>query len=387
MTGRAVEALPFLCHSMEDDEAEDWVFLVRGRIGRCGPVEVSRKERVHDEDGETGTGWARPSRQGDRERGVTEMIRNIGVIGAGGVGGYFGGKLCRLLAPDRDLQVFFLARGAHLEEIRRHGLLVSTEAEGEFTCTPTLATENVRDLPVLDLCILSVKSYDLRKVVTELREKVAGHTILIPLLNGVDIYERIRENLDAGIIFPSCVYIGTHIERPGKVTQKGGACTILFGRDPRHPDASPAEVPDLFDRAGINHRWLDDPYPAIWEKFLFIAPFGLVTACFGKTIGEVMASGELSDYVRAVADEVFAIARKRGIMLPEGITADSYRKGHAFPPDTRTSFQRDFSETTKGNERDLFGGTILRMGASLGIETPVTETVCERLGKMKGETF
>lgn len=311
------------------------------------------------------------------------MIRNVGVVGVGGVGGYFGGKLCRLLLPDRDLGVFFLARGRHLEEIRKHGLLVSTEAEGDFSCRPTLATDNMTDLPVLDLCIISVKSYDLSRVVLELKEKVADHTMIVPLLNGVDIFERIREHLDSGIIFPACVYIGTHIERPGKVTQKGGACTIFLGRDPRHLDAPPGEVLNLFDEGGIKHRWLDDPYPAIWEKFLFIAPFGLVTACFDKTIGEVMVSDELSGYVRAITDEVFAIAHKRGIVLPDAITTDSYRKGHAFPPDTRTSFQRDFSETMKGDERDLFGGTILRMGAASGIETPVTRMIYGRLQEMK----
>src|SRR5512133_3463805 len=118
---------------------------------------------------------------------------NIGIIGVGGVGGYFGGKICRLVS--HDINVYFVARGGHLEEIRKHGLHVSTTSEGEWVCKPTLATDCIDDLPVLDTCLLCVKSYDLKNVVSQLQNRVSASTLIIPLLNGIDIYDRIREDI------------------------------------------------------------------------------------------------------------------------------------------------------------------------------------------------
>jgi 2-dehydropantoate 2-reductase len=90
---------------------------------------------------------------------------DIAVIGVGGVGGYFGGKLTQLLNDGTDLRIFFIARNQHLEEIRRTGLLLDTD-DGVLRCNPTLATDDISVLPPLDLCLIAVKSYDLEDVLT-----------------------------------------------------------------------------------------------------------------------------------------------------------------------------------------------------------------------------
>ena len=92
---------------------------------------------------------------------------NVGIIGVGGVGGYFGGKICRL-ASMNDANIFFVARGEHLDEIRKKGLHVSTATEGEWICSPTMATDRIDELPILDICLLCVKSYDLKNVASQL---------------------------------------------------------------------------------------------------------------------------------------------------------------------------------------------------------------------------
>ena len=310
-------------------------------------------------------------------------MERIGVIGVGGVGGYFGGKLCRIMASDQSTHIFFIARGAHLDEIRETGLIVSTVGEGEFICRPTLATDRATDLPALDLCLLCVKAFDLTQILKEINQVITEETLIVPLLNGVDIYERTRAAISQGFVFPACVYIGAHIERPGKVVQMGGDCKILFGKDPRHQDHVPYDVLRLFERSGIKHERVDDPFPAIWEKFMFIASFGLVTACFDQTIGQVIESRELSDYVLGIIREIDKIARSKGVKLPRTAVEDSFRKGKGFPHSTKTSFQRDFEQTGKADERDLFGGTILRLGQSLGIEVPFTRKVYEELQNLK----
>src|SRR5688500_4686710 len=150
------------------------------------------------------------------------MIQNVAVIGVGGVGGYFGGKLCQ----KPDLNISFIARGEHLRTIQRDGLLLSTEAEGDLVCKPTLATDQITSLPRQDLILLCVKEFDLSAVLIELKPLISMQTIILPLLNGMDVYERIRRIISTAIVLPACVYVGTHIERPGKVNQRGGACKI-----------------------------------------------------------------------------------------------------------------------------------------------------------------
>ena len=307
---------------------------------------------------------------------------NIGIIGVGGVGGYFGGKICKEAAA-AGAKVYFVARGRHLEEIRKNGLYVSTAEEGDWICTPTLATDRIEDLPMLDVCLLCVKSYDLKNVVARLRDRVSEATFIVPLLNGIDIYERIGEQIENARVLPSCVYVGAHIESYGKVAQKGGACKILMGRDPKHADADPAAIFELFRSANIKYEFFEDAYPEIWRKYVFIAAFGLVTATFNKTVGEVMESDPLNAQVLAVMNEIVQLSRKLGIRIPESIVLDSYQMGRLFPAETKTSFQRDLEDMSKPDERDLFGGTILRLGQQLGIDTPVTKKLCDLLNARK----
>lgn len=306
---------------------------------------------------------------------------NIAVIGTGGVGGYFGGKLCQLLKEDKSLNIYFIARNMHLTEIQNNGLLLDSD-EGVFTCHPTKATDNFSELPVPDLCLLCIKGYDIEKTLPLLKDKISDTTMILPLLNGVDIYERIRKHIANGVVLPSCVYVGTHIEKPGVVIQRGGTCTIHFGKDPVNDYFDPS-ILDLFKKANIRYNLLEDPYTEIWSKFIFIASYGLVTANFNRTIGEVVSSEELSSNVKQIMREISAIARKKGITLPDTIEQDSFSKGKNFPFEATTSFQRDFENPDKPDERDLFGGTIIRMGLENGISTEMTKKIYESINAKK----
>jgi 2-dehydropantoate 2-reductase len=310
---------------------------------------------------------------------------NVAVIGTGGVGGYFGGLLTQLLPVIDGLKIYFIARNRHLHEIRQSGLLLDTD-RGEYICKPTMATSNIPELPELDLCLICVKSYSLDEVLAQLKPKINRSTLVLPLLNGVDIYERIRSVVHDGIVFPSCVYVGTYIERAGKVTQRGGASTIIFGKDPENP-ITPHLLFNMFDRAGIKYKWTGDPYTEIWSKFLFIASFGLVTANSGRTIGEVLGSNELTADVKGIMNEVVEIALKKHVPLPATIIEDTFTKAKSFPYETKTSFQRDYETADKADERDIFGGTIIRLGKQLGTRTAFTEKIYNSIQKSKPFSF
>ena len=297
-------------------------------------------------------------------------MKNVCVCGIGGVGGYFGGKLA---ANPADRNIYFVARGEHLEHIRRDGLTLNTPA-GTIVSRPAIATDASEELPLCDLLIISVKSYSLAEILPRLSGVIGERTLILPLLNGVDIPERIRAGVGKGIILPACVYVGTHIESPGVVTQNGGDGKILFGPGSEMDDFDPAPITAMFDNAGILYEYHTDPYPPIWMKYIFISAYGMVTAAYRKTLDEVYADTGMRDTVHGIMNEIETIARMRGVHLPHGAAGESLEKAKKFPPGTKTSFQRDI-ERGGHNEGDLFGGTIIRMGKELGIPVPATERV------------
>ena len=320
--------------------------------------------------------------KGDRVRqgGVTMNRRNVCVIGVGGVGGYFGGKLAHTFSSNSDssVNVFFVARGKHLGAIKENGLIVKSPEFGTITCRPTLATERISELPQIDFFLIAVKGYDLMEATTFMKDHVKAHTMILAPLNGADIQEKLRINLHTGIIFPSCVYISSYIEEPG-VIHTGKPGKIIFGRDPAYPDNTPHELFSLFQESSIDYEWKEDANPAIWEKYVFIASFSLISACYNRTLGEILEEPSLKKEVIAIMNEIRSIALKKKIQLPDGIVNLSLKKATLFPPGTQTSLQRDIAQRKGKSELDLFGRTILYLGEEMGIPTPTTRKIYQDL--------
>lgn len=307
-------------------------------------------------------------------------MKNIAFIGIGGVGGYFGGKMTQLLNDnDSDINIFFIARGKHLKKIQENGLVLKTKNEGTLKCIPTLATDNCEELPKLDACFICVKQYALEEAIKKILPNLDIHTKIIPLLNGVDIYDRIRKITNLGVVYPACVYVGTHIESHGVVEQNGGACTIIFGQDPNNKTIHADDICELMDKAKIKFEWSSKHAEAIWSKYMFIAAYGLVTASEKKTLGEVLSDEKLSVKVKGIMKEIELISKAENIKLPNDIVESSYLMAKNFPYDAKTSFQRDFEIKDKSDERELFGQTIIDLGLKHCIDTTITKSVYQKL--------
>lgn len=312
---------------------------------------------------------------------MKDNFTNICIYGVGGVGGYFGGRIAEITGRPgfEDYNVSFIARGGHLNAIQQEGIVVKTR-ERVITAKPNLATDEVGIIPPPDLVLLCVKSYSLIPALASLKPVMKDDCVIIPLLNGVDIYDRIRLILNKGIVLPACVYLGTHIASPGVISQEGGDGVIIFGADSRHPDYTGENVKRFFENVGLKYDWQADPRPKIWEKYLFIASFGLVTAYTERSIGAVVANEEYKSMVRDIIGEIYSIAKAKGIVLPEDIIARTLQKAGNFPYEASTSFQRDIENKGPDNEGDLFGGMIIREGKAMGIPTPITELVYRSSG-------
>lgn len=313
-------------------------------------------------------------------------MKRIVVFGMGGIGGYIGARVAlgieAAAAAGASLgrsELVFVARGAHLEAIRAKGLRYRAPEGTESAVRPALATDKCAEAGPADLVFLCVKGYDLAGACKAIAPSVGPDTIVVPLLNGADIHERVRAEVKDGIVLPAAIYIASSIAEPGLVVHGGGKGNVVLGREPGKISYDQGPLLALLDHSAIPYEWFEDPLPAIWTKYLFIASYGLATARSGLGIGGTIADPNWAQAVREIAAEIAAIAKAKGIALPADAAQQAFEKGKAFGPDTKTSYQRDVAVRGKPNEGELFGGTIQRFGKELGIPTPTTDRIYKEI--------
>lgn len=307
----------------------------------------------------------------------SDAFNHICVAGLGGVGGYFGGMIALNITGNyRDRRnVTFIARGSHLEAIKKNGLTLKPWGGDPLKCMPNVATDKVTDLPLINLLIVAVKGYDIEPLMESVKNKITTDTVIIPLLNGVGIDEKIRKVTSKGIVLPSCVYISSKIEEPGTVALMGDISRIISGPDPEHPEYDSSEIISFFKNMGIKFIWDENPQVPIWKKYIFIAPAALITAANNVTINSIAKDPGLKKDFYGIMAEIRAIAERKGINLPADAEEGSFKIAENIDENAKTSFQLDLERGKAKTEIDTFGYTIVRMGKETGIPTPVTEKV------------
>jgi len=315
--------------------------------------------------------WTAPAVTRERRKGM-----KIGIVGLGGVGGCVGARLARRHPPGGEHAVFFLCRGEHGRVTAREGITL-VAPEGTFKA----AAAGVAEAPVgwgeLDLLIFSVKGYDLEGAADTARPACGEKTVILPLLNGVDIADRLKSCLGRGIFLDGTIYCSAFLEGPGVVRQVSPSVQVIFG--PRDGVTAPfSDLPGLFEGTGIAVTLTERPREALWQKFLFISAAAGLTALRGMTLGEVVADPEASEMFRGLVMEAQAVARAQGVELPAGIVAETVAKLSAFPPQTKTSLQLDH-ERGRRTEIETFSGYLVRAGRDLGVPVVLHEKVYRAL--------
>lgn len=304
------------------------------------------------------------------------------IIGIGGIGGYYGGKLAAKYAGGEH-RIIFVARGEHLQAIRKQGLRLST-VEGDMTAIPALATDNPRDAGRFDLVLICVKSYGLEAAARQIKDNLHDETVIIPLLNGVNIAERLKAVLPKGRILPGCVYISTRIEGPGVVRQVGGSGQLIFGPEKAEDLEACRPIEAFLREAGIKAELVGNIAVPLWTKYIFIDPLAGLTSMTGKAFGAIMEDEAHKGMLAGLMQEVLLIAKAQGVSLPGDIVQATIAKASTFPKETRTSLQLDFE---KGNpaELDIFMSYVVAAGKKLGVPVPLHEKVYGELLKKAGK--
>ena len=295
-------------------------------------------------------------------------MMKIAIVGIGGVGGYFGGKLAREYENSNQHEIIFIARGQHLAAIKEKGLQLFTR-DGDYFVRPSLVTDDPAQAGFFDLVFFCTKSYSLESSAFALKTNINNNTVVIPLLNGVNIAERLRAVLPDADIIKGFAYIASVIEVPGVVRQTDGICKLFFGTDT--PLAKKYKyILDILLQAKIKAELTDKISNAMWTKFVLICPLAGLTATTGKTFGGIIEDTRLRNKLREMIKEVKAIADVRKIELADDIVDKTLANIGRFAYDTKTSMQID-RERGKDTEVDIFTKYIIESGKEFSIPTPL----------------
>src|SRR5512135_138999 len=307
---------------------------------------------------------------------MSEKLR-VAVLGAGGVGGYYGGALARAGYP-----VAMLARGAHLEAIRSRGLEVRTP-EGPFIARVE-ATDDADSLGEADLAIVAVKTYSLGEVIPAARLLAGKGAAVLPLLNGVEAAGRLvaggvpETHVLGGLTQVSVAKVG-----PGIVERKSPFQNVALGELSGGVSERVRRIVDAFRDAGANARASEDITADLWRKFAFIAPMAAACGLARAPIGPVRDAPYGKLLLTRAVGEVLSVARARGVRLAEDeewkILEFMDGLGGAMKP----SFLLDL-EAGGPNELDDLSGAVSRLGREAGVETPIHDTAVTALSASAG---
>lgn len=294
----------------------------------------------------------------------------IAVFGTGGVGGYFGGRLAQA-----GEEVTFIARGAHLEAICEQGLRVES-LKGDFTIHPANATSDPGEVGPVDYVLVGVKAWQVPEAAQAIAPMVGEGTAVIPLQNGVEAPDQLGAVLGREHVMGGLCQISTMVAGPGLIRHVGLEPFIAFGE--LDGGAGPSERADrlraAFERAGVNAEIPKDIQAALWNKYLFIAAFSGVGAVTRAPIGVIRSLPETRALLRQAMQEILAMARARGVNLPDDAVESRLAFVDGMAPGVMASMQRDIIEG-RPSELEAQSGALARMGRESGVPTPVHDFI------------
>jgi 2-dehydropantoate 2-reductase len=295
----------------------------------------------------------------------------IAVFGTGGAGGYFGARLARA-----GEDVVFIARGEHLRAIREHGLIVETP-EGEF-CVRSEATDDPATVGPVDAVLVGVKTWQVIEAARALRPLLGADTFAVPLQNGVEAASELASVLGAERVLGGLCGTLSWVAGPGRIRSIGKVNFVKLGEEDDRASDRAERLRAAFERAGVDVEIPVDFRRALWAKFLFVVSLGGVGAVTRVPVGVVRTLPETRRMLTQAMEEILAVARARGIALPDSAIAETLAFVDTLSPDGTTSLQRDIAEG-KPSELEAWNGAVVRLGREAGVPTPLHAFLYESL--------
>ena len=292
----------------------------------------------------------------------------IAVMGAGGVGGYFGAKLA---AAGND--VTFIARGAHLDAMRTRGLSVLSPL-GDVTLATVSATDEPGDVGIVDFAILAVKLWDTESAARSILPMLGPNSTVVSFQNGVLKDDALRSIAPPDAVIGGLCYISASIAEPGVIQHFGTIQKLVFGEFGGAPSERTKALYDACDAAGIDAEISDDIERATWEKYVFLVGLSACTAATRQPVGVVRANALTRELLVDTMREVVMVGRARGVELDEEYAEKRLPFIDGLAPGMRASMAVDLE---RGNRLELpwLSGGVVSLGERCGVPTPVNKII------------
>ncbi len=297
----------------------------------------------------------------------------FGIMGTGGVGGYFGGLLARAGWP-----VCFIARGSHLRALREHGLRVDSVEPGGFRVRDAVFTDDAVEAGPCDVILYCVKTPSNDTAIPFMRPMMHSDSVVISLQNGVDNGERLAREYGAGRVMEGAAYVFSTIAGPGRIHQTGGPRRIVFGRLDGGATAEGERIVEAMRRGQVDARLSTDIRIELWNKFILICAVSGMTALTRRPLGEILGYDGTARMAREVMREVYRLALAMGIPLEPDSDAANYRFMTRQDPSGKGSMCHDV-EAGRRLEIDALNGFVSHMGRVHGVATPLNDFLYDTL--------
>ena len=302
----------------------------------------------------------------------------IAMMGSGGVGGFFGGRLAKA-----GCDVTFIARGAHLAALREQGLMLENEPQGNIHVPQVKATDDPAQVGPVDLVILSVKLWDTEAAAKQVAPLVGPGTAVLSLQNGVIKDEILRRVFGDNAVMGGVCYVATHISKPGTIHQTGTMQRIVVGEYDGSVSNRVKDLHEALVQSGVTAELSTDVRRSIWEKYVFLVGLSATTTSMRRTLGPVRSHPQTRAFLQDLMAEVVAVGRAHGVALTDEFAGSRMAFADSLPADMTSSMHHDLE---KGNrlEVDWLSGGVVKLGREKGVPTPCNRAVCDILALHSG---
>jgi len=287
----------------------------------------------------------------------------IAIIGTGGVGGYFGARLAQA-----GHQVTFVARGTHGATIREKGLQLLSP-KGDYLVENACVVDSPEKLDEQDIVLIGVKAWQVKDVALQLKNVVREHTLVIPLQNGVMAAKELLDELPAYNVMGGLCNIFSKIKEPGVIEHMSSEPFLIFGELDNSISERAEKINAMFNEAGIKNKLSDYIQGDTWKKFLLICLGGL-GALTRSNYGVLCQTPELKTMMEQMVEEMYLVAQKEGIALPESVKEKTIAATMAFAPSANSSMARDIW-AGRPSELEYQNGSVVHLAEKHGVEVPI----------------
>ncbi len=298
------------------------------------------------------------------------MTIRIAVLGTGGVGGYFGGRLAAA-----GHEVSFVARGEHLAALQRDGLAVESVA-GDFSVAPVRATDDTQEIGQVDYVLLGVKTWQLEPAIASLKPLIGPGTAVVTTQNGVEAPQQVADVVGQEAVLPGAIEVIAFVDGPGRVRQVGGAGKLTFGEWDNAVTPRVSALRDALNGSGLTGVVATDIWAALWQKFLALGSVGALATLANAPYGVLRTRPGTRQLMVESMTEIQEVAKATGINLPADAIDTTLAFLDSLPESGTTSLQRDINGG-KPSELEAWTGAVVRLGQKSGTPTPLNNLLYE----------